>query len=224
MGRNALVLQPFGLGDCIFAQGVVRQLQFDRICWPVMDQYLDQLRYAYPDVTWCKENMTACPFVNSEMIAVPIRWSDTIMGVPYKLVMRAKYDMYSLDYKRWSEFAYWRRNPIKEAKLFQEIGIEPGDKFNLISMNYTSGFKMRAISVNNGLRTIYMNPINGYSMFDWALVIERATEIHFVSSASLYMLECLSPRAERICIYQREAHEAHDRYDYLFSKHKYIWI
>lgn len=229
MGRNAaLVLQPFGLGDCIFAQTLVRSLGYKRLIWPVIAQYLFDLKLAYPDIQWIPENMQDSPSdfhkVLNGIETIPIRWSDTIMGVPYQWVMKAKYDMYDLDYTKWTDQAMWRRSTPKEYQLLDDLNIRPGDEYNLVSMNYTSGFKMRGIQISNGLRTIYLNPIQGYSLFDWAAVMERAAEIHFVSSSSLYMLECLPIQAKRICIYQREVHEPHERYNYLFSKHKYIWV
>jgi hypothetical protein len=225
MGRNALVLQPFGLGDCIFAQTLVKSMEYDRIFWPVTNQYFDDLRNAYPDIIWMHENMDiALAWWYNDVTALPIRYSDTIMNVPYHKVMRAKYDMYRLPYQSWSEQAMWKRNTPKEYSLLEALGINPGDEFNLVSMNYTSNFKAKPLSINNGLRNINLNPIQGYSLFDWAALMERATEIHFVASSSLYMLECLSLQAKKIYIYQREIHEQHNRYDYLFNKHKYIWV
>lgn len=225
MGRNALVLQPFGLGDCIFAQSLVKALYFDRVFWPVAEQYIGDLQAAYPDIHWMPENMgLSLKKWYDGVTCLPIRYSDTIMNVPYQFVMRAKYDMYNLPYQMWTAHAMWKRNTPKEYKLMEDLGIKPGDEYNLVSMNYTRDFRSRPIELNNGLRTINLNPINGYSLFDWAMVMAMATELHLVSSSSLYMLECLSPQAKKIFIYQRSIQEPHNRYDYLFSKHKYIWV
>lgn len=222
MSKSCLVLQPHGLGDCIFAQGLVKQLGFDEVVWPVTEQYKYDLQRAYPDILWWNENLhRAIHTISKQMIALPIRWSDTITGVGYRHVMRAKYDMYGLDYKTWINYAMWKRNPTNELELFKLTDQEP---YNLICANFTGQFKTKIIHVNNGLRNIYLNPINGYSLFDWAMVMEKATEIHFVASSSLYMLECLSPQAEKIWIYQRGADEPHNRYDYLFNRHKYIYV
>jgi hypothetical protein len=58
--------------------------------------------------------------------------------------------------------------------------------------------------------------MEGYSLFDWAAVMEQAVEIHTVSTSIIYLLELLHLRAH---IYIRRPDErSHSYYDYLLEQ------
>ena len=50
---------------------------------------------------------------------------------------------------------------------------------------------------------IYMNKIPGYTMLDWAKVIENADQIYTVSTSNLFLIETLPIKASNVCIYPR---------------------
>lgn len=228
---SALIQQPFGLGDCIFSQGVARHFMRlgYKIYWPVTEKYINGLRRAYPEINWISENFTGLTSEEREEVinarAVPIRWSDTIMNVPYERVMRAKYDMYKLDWSMWRVYAKWNRNAENENFLYDNLVGSDTTQYNIVSEYYTGSFKQGQMPFvgNNGLRTIRISPLGEYSLFDWAKVIENATEIHFVASSNIYLLELLELKADKICIYTRKPDQPHHKfYDYILRNHDYI--
>lgn len=230
MDKVAIILQPFGCGDVIFAMGVAENFreQGYKTLWPVKPWFVEGLNRAYPNVTFVPDdifepNLFLLKDVNSflgSMKIVPIRWSDAILGQPSKLWMRTKYDLYNLDYTKWKTHAYYKRYPEKEYAIMDDFNLQPGEKFNLIATTFRSNFGgVVPINVNNGYRNIEMTVMPGYSLFDWSFLIERATTIHAVNSAIFYLIELLSCQAEEIHLYSRVPDEIGFPYtDYLMTK------
>jgi hypothetical protein len=232
--ESVLILQPFGLGDLIFAQGIAHHYMKAgmRAYWPVVDQYIHHIRRAYPLIEWLPENFHITPRLYEveqvkydllHSLVAPIRWSNTFQQVEYKDVMRAKYDMYGLDWTKWTESAQWVRDMFKEDDLMGITGADSGTPYNLISENWgmAKGLNRVPVDVKNGLRNIYITQLEGFSLFDWAKVMQNAEQIHFVSSSNIFLLELLEVKASEIHIYQRLPDQPHHRnYDYILRRHE----
>lgn len=197
------------------------------ITWPVKPPFVEGLSRAYPNIKFDSDehydpnlfNIKEDKIVDGVRI-IPMRWSHQILQKENKWWMRTKYDLYNLDYRTWKDHAMYVRYPEKEKELFYYLGLLPGDKFNLISKVYRSNFSGSVpFEVNNGLRNIEMKVLPAFSLFDWSMVIEEATNIHAVNSAILYLLELLSPKAKEIHLYSRVPDEVGFPYvHYLLSK------
>ena len=69
-----------------------------------------------------------------------------------------------------------------------------------------------------------MTSISGFSLFDWHLVIEKATEIHTVGTSINYLIELLDINSKEVNLYKRLPDENHfHNYDYILKRHKYIY-
>ncbi len=211
--KTVMILQAFGIGDCIWSQGIANHFieKGYNVVWPVKTHFVDGLQRAYPNVTWIPDTVVKPEIFDiKEMIVVdgmliaPIRWSDSYMKVPYAYVMKAKYDMYELDWRMWKDHALWRNDLDKGVSLLAHLGIKYGEKFNLINKRFgTNAERSVEISVSNEYRNIEMTNIEGYSLFDWMMVMTSAVEIHTVSTSIIYMLELL-PLAKPIHLYVRK--------------------
>jgi hypothetical protein len=231
--RKAIILQAFGIGDVIFAMGVAEHFikQGYSVIWPVKPMFVEGLQIAYPNVCFDSDenyspelfNIKEDKLVDGARI-IPIRWSDRLVGKESKWWMRTKYDLYGLDYTLWKKYAVYERNHNKEKELFYSVfGLMDGEKFNLINRSFRSNFTGSInIEPNNEIRNVEISVRAGYSLFDYSLLIERATNIHVVNSAIFYLLELLELRAESVHIYSRIPDEVGFPYvDYLMTK-KYI--
>jgi len=234
-GKTAYIQQYFGIGDVIFSMQIARNLQKKgyKICWPVLPDYVEQLNKAYPDITFMDVWLTQPKFMEGkELITrgstyyVPLRWTYEIMKVPFKDCMRSKYDFMHMNWESWTD-AMFERDEAKEDELMKELGIEPCEPYTLVNRNWksdgktTSNFECKPTG-----KVIEMKIIPGYSLFDWAKVIENATEIHTVSTSIIYILELLELKCEKCYIYIRKPNEQnHDNYRYLMVRHidKYIF-
>lgn len=228
-----IVLQPHGLGDHIFCQSLVNQLaDLEHIVWPVLPHFIDGLKRAYPEINWIPvgslssnvENCRIDTVINGNRI-LPIRWADSITKVKYKDCMRSKYDLYGLDWNTWKDFTF-KKDSERAIKLFYEVlGLSDGEQFRLINKRFTSNeSKSVKIPESTKIRNIEMISIPNFSLFDWYLVIEKATEIHTVGTSINYIIELLEIESENVFLYKRLPDENHfQNYDYILKRHSYIY-
>jgi hypothetical protein len=225
-----LINQPFGVGDILFCQSIAQHYvkMGHKVLWPVEPVYVS-LQKHFPDIFFIDRNLLTIDLdkqgfrVEAGISIIPIRFSDTVQQVPYKDVMRAKYDMLRMDFRRWKENCVIKRDVEKEKELYyQKLGLQDGERFVLVSENFTTGGKrQRSLPVSTELKIIYMTPVDGFTIIDWLMVIERAEIIHAVSSANIYLFELFELSAKRIHLYIRRPNESsHINYEYLLSKTK----
>lgn len=222
-------LQYFGIGDVIFCMSLVRSwINEDRkVVWGVLPDFVEGLNLAYPDIKFvdykslpidynCKEEKD----MNGYRL-VPLRWNVELLGVPYQRCMETKYTLFDKDWKDWQQNAAFNRDEAKEEELYQLLtGGEPYVLVNRFFRSNSTG--VVKVDYQGDLPIVYMERYHHYSLFDWAKVIENATEIHTVSTSVIYLLELLQLKAERICIYIRRPDEnSHKNYDYILRSHNY---
>lgn len=218
-------LQYFGIGDIIFSQTLVRDIaKGNSILWPVMPEFVEGLSRAYPDITFVDYTTTTFDFntkidvVRDDHRLLPIRWADHILKLPAHRCMGAKYDLYGMDYTNWKEKAVPRVDMHRSVDLFNKLGLNLGDSFNLINNTFRSDANSRLdIQVNNGLRNVEMKPTSGYSLFDWYFTMTQATEIHSVSTSLFYLTEICELKAE-LHLYPRPEDPGFRHINYLFTK------
>lgn len=189
------------------------------ITWGVEPTFLKGLQEAYPDINFVSSHHINIDYNRRDehwignTQVIPIRWADTILKVPYSQCMRAKYDMYGLDYNIWKQDATFE---MKDKGLKQLLNIN--EPYNIINEMFQSDLKgNKPIQVNNGARNIYIKYLDGISLFDWAYLLKDAVEIHAVSSSILYILELL-PLTNPLHLYPRPTDPNYSQVDYLFTK------
>lgn len=220
-------IQFFGIGDIIFTNTLVRNLMEagDKILWPVKSHFVEGLNRAYRDVIFvpyqsididynCQDD-----YEKDDFRFIPLRWAEIVLKVPYSQCMRAKYDWYDMDYRTWKDKAMWHRDIPKENLLFKALGCDKGP-YNLINIFFGTNSQLKGnIQLDNGLPNIEMRTIPGFSLFDWAKVIENATDIHVVNSSILYIMELLELKCKQPTLYVRKPIEKDfTTTDYLFTK------
>jgi len=213
------------LGDAIWSQTLIKELSNGKpIIWGTEWQFVEGLQRAYPDVFWIDVNalnkeyqqfMLDCIIGGCRVI--PIGHSSTIMKVPYKQVMRAKYDCYGYDWNIWRQTMY-QRDMDREMKLASLLNLPK--EYNLINTRFRSNESgIVPVEVNNGLPNIVMDSYQGFSLFDWSWIIENATTIHTVSTSILFIMELLTLKAREIHLYARRPDEKNfENVEYLFTK------
>lgn len=226
-----LVNQFFGLGDIIFCQSL---FSHERVLWPVLPGYVEGLNRAYPRHTFVDWNLLKLDYNRKDFYSldglevIPLRWSYEILKVPFTMCMKSKYMLFQRDWQDWKRDAQWVWDMEKESQLMEQLGLEFGEPYTLVNTTFRADFSgKRTISLlgplAKGMKVVEMKQLNGFSLFDWARVIENATEIHTVSTSIIYLMELLNLKAERVHIYLRRPDESnHKNYDYILQRHNYI--
>lgn len=228
MSKVLVIQQWFGLGDIIWGQTIANDFikAGYKILWPAKKEWVDGLRRAYPAIEFIDHELVPIDYENKKFYEkngftyLPMRFSESLMGKPYKFHMESKYSFLGKDWRTWREHAMPKRDRRKEEMLFDRLGIEPMEEYNFVATNFGSaGSREIEIVVNNDFKNIHLKPIEGFSLFDWCGVIERASEIHAVSSSTLYLFELLNLEAKSIHLYCRKPLEQNfDYVSFLFTK------
>lgn len=232
--KTVLILQCWGLGDNLFAQGIAQHFISHgyTVVWPVVERNVEALRDAYPAIEWWDEKFVNPKVFNikdkrpinldgREMEVAPIRWAESILKLPYTACMSSKYLLYNLRWETWREHAMWKRNEGKEDELMEYVGAHPDEPYTLLNTRFGTNAEHRIKPPNAEMRTgkfIEMRDIPGYSLFDWTGVVLGASEIHTVSTSLLYMLEMLDIKVP-MHLYPRRPIETDFRnVEYIFTK------
>lgn len=193
--------QPFGIGDILFLSPIVIELQKDNeVIWPINDNfiwiqdYFDINFIAKSKFTGNISDYYVIPFINAHQI------------VGCKYTMQAKYNLVNLDHENWKQLK-WKRNISKENDLYYNaLQLSNSEPYILVNINYADPLlKYKSnININTNLKIVNLDYIDGYTLLDWAKVIENAAEIHTVSTSLIYMIEVLYYcDMKNIHIYQR---------------------
>lgn len=219
-------LQNFGTGDIIFCQTIANDWIADGhdVVWGVQPEWVEGLTRAYPKVRFVDYRTLPINYQaqhehdDNGYRVVPLRWSVEIAKVPYEQCMASKYMMFNQHYIRWRAGAMWQRVVEREKLLFDKLGLNIGETYVLVNETFQSDHKgHKVITPQLKARVVKMRAIEGFSLFDWALVIERATEIHTVSTSLFYLLEMLDLK-QPIHLYPRSNDPRFDHIKYLFTK------
>jgi hypothetical protein len=101
--------------------------------------------------------------------------------------MILKYLIAGIEYADWADYVSLKRDPEREQKLLDHLGITEDREFTLINENC----RTRTINVPCEGDAIRMGVVPGFTLFDWAAVAERAKEIITVDTAFVLLLEVL---------------------------------
>jgi len=230
-GKGSILVlnQPRGIGDLIFCQTLAHHFKHHnyKVVFNTDLLYVEDLNRAYSNMSFMSNiipDNNREEFKLYEKTVYPLRFSDSICKTPYKNCMKSKYWMYNLVWQNWKRNASWKRDIDKESKLFNLLGLKPDSEYTLVNNFFTTGLN-RKVNIETSGNIVEMRFIQGYSLFDWAMVIQKATKIHTVSTAIIYLLELLDIGQIPVFIYKREPIEKdHSNYDYILTKPNYILL
>jgi hypothetical protein len=120
--------------------------------------------------------------------------------------MEAKYQMVGLDYNGWQEYFTFNRNFIKENELYYNVlGLKDDEKYTLISKTWGTqpNFASKDVYYESKDNVVEIKLIDGYTLFDWSKVIEKANEISIVDTSFNYIIEKLDINAKKLFLNSR---------------------
>ena len=122
-------------------------------------------------------------------------------------VIRAKYSLIEMDWRDWSDWLMFSRNYEKENELFyNKLKLEDNTNYNLVNKLYGTlpgSFIKQEVKPNNNLQNIEVQYIDGFTIFDWCKVIERASNIFTVDTALLFLIEKLTLNSKELHMWAR---------------------
>ena len=125
-------------------------------------------------------------------------------------------------YDSWSKPIELVRDYGKEKTLFYDVlGLKDSDEYILVNKNYGTypDVRIKNFSIDDHYKAIDLSVVEGYSLFDWCLVIERAKKIYSVDTSLFFIVELLGLETTKLFAYSRHPHFIH--VDDLFTSN---WI
>jgi hypothetical protein len=232
--KNIILNQFRGLGDILFIEPIARHYYKlgHRVIIPVVPEYSNLSKY-FPYITFLHKNLLNIDYErrtvveDNQNIIIPLRWSMEIYNSPWRDVMKNKYKLVDLPWEKWRELK-WMRDLTTENKLYNKLGLKDEESYNLVNeIHSTQLLQKHNFKIENGLKNVKLQVIEGYTLLDWYKVIQCATTIHSVHTSINYLIEVIPTKAEtmnQLHMYSRTGREVNFReYMYLFNKqyHKY---
>ena len=201
---KVIINQPFGIGDILFLNPLIKQLDIEQAIWPVVDHYYWIKDYISIDnLTFIK----ASEFNLSnyrDYVEVPLQHAHSFIPQANDC-MEAKYLLLEADPELWRTLTF-NRNKEKETQLKQHLNIHPNDKFIFVNNNFAGpeyNYKVNIIPQSNH-KIIYQEYIEGFTLLDWCGVLEQSIEIHTVSTSLFFVIEALNLENTLLHLYPRK--------------------
>lgn len=240
---NYIFNQFRGLGDILFIMQIAQEqvAKGNKVMFPVEPHYLEIEKH-FPDIYFIDKNKINLPYKSQQeqnvqfngetWRMIPFRFANDIMKVPYTDCMKAKYfywDFYvngsvphgfeKLDnWRRWSEYDIIH-DFENEQKLFNYLNPK-NEKYVFVNRNFRTNFSGKAqdMKIPSGVKVIEMRPLKGFTLIDWSLILEGASEIHSVGTSINYLIEKLDINCP-IHLYKRLPEETNfDNYKYILTE------
>jgi hypothetical protein len=210
--KTLLLNQPGRTGDILICLPIAKWYSTDyQIDWLCPEEYHSIFRhisYCQPIIWITKEydKIINLDFGINQGTDLHKWWIDTRSQWQSFIIPKYKIAEVPLP-ERWN--LVWNRSKEdygKEISLYQMIVNKYGKDYSVVHQA-THDFRMNLNIPNK----VLFEPINGFSIFDWLLVLEKAKEIHCIDSSLCNFVEVLPFLMEK------------PKYYYITSKVPNIW-
>lgn len=209
MKKICLINQPAGIGDVFFLQKMVKMYiaKGYNVIFPLLPEIMfikdyikiEGLQFVsihenFPFKNYLSHNNV---FENEHLIYIPARYADNIY--PNMSCMEAKYKLIDLDFSDWSNYFVFERNMDKENELFYDVlKLRDGEKYSFVSNIWGTppNTASKKIIYDKTFKTVYLELIPEFTLFDWCKVIENANHISIVDTSLNYIIEKLNLNSE----------------------------
>lgn len=227
--KPCIIKQPAGIGDIFFCQKIARVMMQNKyqVIWPLR-----------PDIAWIRDYIKDIYFPTTDDVFPGKDIYDQVAGYVIEdsgafistatadithndgKIMRSKYSMLGLDHDDWQEYFLFDRNLDKENELYYNVlKLEDDSEFVFINNLYNTDIKDSNLLSKDqfDLPVVELEIINGFTLFDWCKVLEKAKKIHTINTSINYIIDVLDTSYDEYVIY---AHDENNKteIDYLFKK------
>jgi hypothetical protein len=199
------LIQQYTLGDVLFLQkaiDIILSLGHEVYLptdYPWLSEYIKK-----DGLCFCDSNVDKV--INFHNVIEPNHPYD-LMTYKYQIIKQAfdLEDSEKTSWVNWQQHMKFNRNIQKENEIYYNIlNLKDGEEYILKNHNLSKG-ERREFKVESNLKTVEINIIPGYSMFDWSKVIENAKEIWTIDTAINYLIESIDTKSERFVVFARHS-------------------
>lgn len=219
--KVCLIEQSGGLGDILFTLkiGVHYATQGYRVIWPVqpiyenLDKYIKiegiefySIEKEFPykreyqnfntfKFTECTEAGHICYVPLNKAFQSPIAAAAYASQGHESRNMFGKYAICGIDSTDWAKYFDLQRDSVRESQLWSSLSCT--DPIHLVNRVFGTPPRwhvtlQKEVKFDKALCPVEMRQIEGYSLFDWCGVIERAQKIDTVATGMVFLFEKIS--------------------------------
>tara|TARA_Y100000590_G_C15622628_1_gene978189 strand:- start:379 stop:1170 length:792 start_codon:yes stop_codon:yes gene_type:complete len=214
MSNNVFILHHLGLGDHFHCNGVVRFLIKNKYLQKKIKlfakkKYHTMVKFMYRDI----EDLEVISISNDEKKEIDeinnyISKNDIIEKIGFDYFLKNKnkdktidmifYEQFNIDYSKRFELTYWKRDYIKEEKLYNKLVKK--ENYAFVHDDHGRDFVIKDENISRDAQIIRNS--NEHSIFDYSKIIEKAKEIHVMESSIRCMLEYLNTKNSKHFLYK----------------------
>ena len=210
--KDALIFLPGGLGDILFMQKLAHLFMEDgyKLTWPIFHEFKWLADYI-PKINWIVlENweigkpLPDIDFPGKQFYSniTPTFQTENFLyynghgNEEYGPEMQRKYNVVSADWKDWKDYVLFNRNIEKENELYYNVlKLKDDEEFVYVNRHWqTRPTKQIYYGISNdsetyGCKVIEHQILDGFSIFDWCKVLEKAKALYMIETSLNYILE-----------------------------------
>ena len=118
-------------------------------------------------------------------------------------IMSSKYSMVGLDHSDWQDYFKFERNFDKEDDLYYNVlGLKDDSEFVFINNLYNTDIRDSELlsPENYDLPVVELKIMEGFTLFDWCKVLEKAKSVFTINTSINYLIDVLDTSYERYVI------------------------
>tara|TARA_B100000925_G_scaffold288422_1_gene269388 strand:- start:1319 stop:2026 length:708 start_codon:yes stop_codon:yes gene_type:complete len=226
--KPCLIKQPAGIGDIFFCQKIARVMMQNRyqVIWPLR-----------PDIHWIKDYIKDIyfPTIDDDFLGKDVyeRGAGAVINENGAFIstatadmthndgkiMSSKYSMLGLDHSDWKDYFKFERNFDKEDDLYYNVlDLKDDSEFVFINNLYNTDIRdCELLSPENyDLPVVELKIMDGFTLFDWCKVLEKAKSVFTINTSINYLIDVLDTSYEKYVIIAHGEQNKRE-IDYLFS-------
>ena len=219
MEKVCLLKQSIGIGDILFLQTAARKYLAEgfKVIWPIrkdiiwLKNYLvdkttdnDIMFYSHDDDYPYKHIYGQDETINTPNFVFYDLASAHYNCTTERRIMAAKYAIQGFDYREWRDNFKFERLSQKEDELYYDVlGLRDDERYvfwnNLCSVDTRVSDVIPPPSFEE--RVVKLQYVDGFTLFDWCKVMEKATKVHVINTSINYIIDMLDTNYEEYVIY-----------------------
>jgi hypothetical protein len=117
------------------------------------------------------------------------------------------YKQFNIPFTKRFTGSYWKRDSLEEKRIFNK-NVKKNEKYIFVHDDPKRNIYLKNLNKNSKIKKIVRNDINE-NIFNYALLLENANEIHIMESSIRQILEVLKLKTNKLFLYKGRGGE-HD--------------
>lgn len=197
------------------------------IIWPLRDDILWLGNYI-KSINFCSrdDNFHGKEYYGQDAVIVTPNFvylgimRSHLWGIGDDKVMSSKYSILNMNHSDWrSGFTFDRKLDKEKDIYYNLLGLKDDSEYVFINNLYNTDIRdSKFISQDQfDLPVVELQILDGFTLFDWCKVLEKAKKIYTVNTAINYIIDVLDTSYDEYVIYAHDE-ENKPQIDYLFKK------